>query len=235
MFRFTGARRDCLRNFTPSLAARAPGPDCAFGSSPGRRRRRLERAPLCRRPCLRRRARLRAEETARRAVACDRARRRRARAAAQSTSSAFHSRARESGGRATAARPLTRGSVQRRRCLRRRARLRAEAKTRYAVAPRRRACAESAGATRAWAAAKTTLLLYGRATARWTSVRCWCTRDVSKVQSPDERVQGAHLPQAAEVEVSEVRQGQDAEAEVNPEHPFARRELAGCLQGKPGR
>jgi hypothetical protein len=39
--------------------------------------------------------------------------------------------------------------------------------------------------------------------------------------------QGAHLPQAAEVEVPEVRQGQDAEAEVNREHPFARRALDG--------
>src|ERR1700758_4564000 len=42
------------------------------------------------------------------------------------------------------------------------------------------------------------------------------TRDMSKVQSPDERAEGPHLPQAAQVEMSEVRQGQDAEAEVIP-------------------
>jgi hypothetical protein len=35
---------------------------------------------------------------------------------------------------------------------------------------------------------------------------------MSKVQSPDEGDQGPHLPPAAEVEMSEVRQGQDAEA-----------------------
>jgi hypothetical protein len=36
---------------------------------------------------------------------------------------------------------------------------------------------------------------------------------MSKVQGPDEGDQGPHLPPAAEVEMSEVRQGQDAEAE----------------------
>jgi hypothetical protein len=35
---------------------------------------------------------------------------------------------------------------------------------------------------------------------------------VSKVQDPDEGDQGPHLPSAAEMEMSEVRQGQDAEA-----------------------
>ena len=35
---------------------------------------------------------------------------------------------------------------------------------------------------------------------------------MSKVQGPDEGDQGPHLPPAAEVEMSEVRQGQDAEA-----------------------
>jgi hypothetical protein len=34
---------------------------------------------------------------------------------------------------------------------------------------------------------------------------------MSKVQSADEGDQGPHLPPAAEVEMSEVRQGQDAE------------------------
>ena len=34
---------------------------------------------------------------------------------------------------------------------------------------------------------------------------------MSKVQGPDEGDQGPHLPPAAEVEMSEVRQGQDAE------------------------
>jgi hypothetical protein len=40
---------------------------------------------------------------------------------------------------------------------------------------------------------------------------------MSKMQSPDEGNQRAHLPQAAEVEVPEVRQSQDAEAEVTHE------------------
>jgi hypothetical protein len=34
------------------------------------------------------------------------------------------------------------------------------------------------------------------------------------VQGPDEGIQGAHLSQAAEVDMPEVRQDQDAEAEV---------------------
>ena len=41
---------------------------------------------------------------------------------------------------------------------------------------------------------------------------------MSKMQSPDEGAQRAHLPQAAEVKVPEVRQGQDAEAEVTREY-----------------
>ena len=44
---------------------------------------------------------------------------------------------------------------------------------------------------------------------------------MSKMQSPDEGDQRAHLPQAAEVEVPEVRQGQDAEAEVTREYLLA--------------
>jgi hypothetical protein len=39
--------------------------------------------------------------------------------------------------------------------------------------------------------------------------------DMSKVQGPDERAQGAHLPQAAEVEMSDMRQSQDAEAKIS--------------------
>jgi hypothetical protein len=38
------------------------------------------------------------------------------------------------------------------------------------------------------------------------------------MQSADEGDQRAHLPQAAEVEVPEVRPGQDAEAEVTLEY-----------------
>ena len=44
---------------------------------------------------------------------------------------------------------------------------------------------------------------------------------MSKMQSPDEGDQRAHLPQAAEVAVPEVRQGQDAEAEVTCEYLLA--------------
>ena len=48
---------------------------------------------------------------------------------------------------------------------------------------------------------------------------------MSKVQDPDEGDQGPHLPPAAEVEVSELRQGQDAKAEGEAwlmihAHPF---------------
>ena len=50
------------------------------------------------------------------------------------------------------------------------------------------------------------------------SARFWSTRDMSKMQSLDEGDQRPHLPQAAEMEVSEVRQGQDAEAEVTGEY-----------------
>ena len=39
-------------------------------------------------------------------------------------------------------------------------------------------------------------------------------RDMSKVQGPDERAQGTHLSQAAEVEMSPMRQSQDAKAKV---------------------
>jgi hypothetical protein len=48
-------------------------------------------------------------------------------------------------------------------------------------------------------------------------------RDLSKVQDPDEGAQRAHLPSAAEVEMSEVRQDQDAEAkgEVDQAAPAA--------------
>jgi hypothetical protein len=45
-----------------------------------------------------------------------------------------------------------------------------------------------------------------------TLMRCWSTGDVSKVQGPDEGGQRAYLPPAAEVEMSEMRHGQDAEA-----------------------
>jgi 5-formaminoimidazole-4-carboxamide-1-beta-D-ribofuranosyl 5'-monophosphate synthetase len=45
-----------------------------------------------------------------------------------------------------------------------------------------------------------------------TSVRCWSTRDMSKVQGPDEGDQRTHLPPAAEVEMPEMRQSQDAES-----------------------
>ena len=37
---------------------------------------------------------------------------------------------------------------------------------------------------------------------------------MSDMQGPDEGVKGAHLPHAAEVEMPEMRQSQDAEAEV---------------------
>jgi hypothetical protein len=40
------------------------------------------------------------------------------------------------------------------------------------------------------------------------------SRDMSKVQGPDEGNQGAHLPHAAEVEMSEIRQSGDAEAKI---------------------
>jgi hypothetical protein len=40
-------------------------------------------------------------------------------------------------------------------------------------------------------------------------------RDMSKVQGPDEGTQGTHLPPAAEVEMSAVRQNQDAEAKIS--------------------
>ena len=43
-------------------------------------------------------------------------------------------------------------------------------------------------------------------------MRCWSIRDMSKVQGPDEGDQRTHLPPATKVEMSEVRQGQDAEA-----------------------
>src|ERR1700722_20327286 len=54
------------------------------------------------------------------------------------------------------------------------------------------------------------------------SARFWSTRDMSKMQSPDEGDQRPHLPQAAEMEVSEVRQGQDAEAKVTGEFSLLR-------------
>jgi hypothetical protein len=38
---------------------------------------------------------------------------------------------------------------------------------------------------------------------------------MSKVQGPHERAQGTHLPQAAEVEMSVMRQSQNAEAEIS--------------------
>lgn len=38
--------------------------------------------------------------------------------------------------------------------------------------------------------------------------------DVSNLQSPNEGVEGTHLPQAAEVEVPEMLQSEDAEAEI---------------------
>jgi hypothetical protein len=44
---------------------------------------------------------------------------------------------------------------------------------------------------------------------------------MSEVQGPDEGAQGTYLPQAAEMDVSAVRQNQDAEAKVEiglPEH-----------------
>jgi hypothetical protein len=43
---------------------------------------------------------------------------------------------------------------------------------------------------------------------------------MSKVQGPDERAQGTHLPQAAEVEMSPMRQSQDAEAKVSYKYRF---------------
>jgi len=45
-------------------------------------------------------------------------------------------------------------------------------------------------------------------------------RDMSKVQGPDERNQGTHLPQAAEVEMSAMRQSQDAEAKISYRYSF---------------
>jgi hypothetical protein len=39
-------------------------------------------------------------------------------------------------------------------------------------------------------------------------------RDLPSLPNRDERIEGAHLPQAAQMAMSEVQEGQDAKAEV---------------------
>jgi hypothetical protein len=60
-------------------------------------------------------------------------------------------------------------------------------------------------------------------------VRSWKDSDLQELQSSDERAEGTYLPQEAEMEMPNMRKGQDAETGVNSSENLGRQSRSAHL------